>query len=1468
MYRLACCDLCNKTYCSERKLKRSCHPAQRRLILFCFCGFGFVIGDGRKSYLAGPHINHSGQLSSFTPDEIISIIDFVYRNDSGSGCTTVLEDLLQNAAGGNSSVLSRAADNALAQPFVPINSQLLSPGEFHYVIRSPNVVDDAISTRGRDADGVGGVQHMVDANSEQGNFNQDAAISLDSIVAALESDCLELDLLPNVCQFIPPASSSANNIVEAQTEELSDLVNEDAVAMDVVDDALFHVEGGGEDENEFMIVDAVYNCVICRESFSQLSDLIQHSALSTIADHYQSHQIYNEQSGRFLLCRAAMRGMVRDYQICAQGAPVDVNIWLNYQELTLKTLLDSLFTVYNLNVRINLVCEFRKYTTNSDDGENIQISDPKFIYFWSRSTVAYFDFDSWYAEQIAYILNKIDNFQEHDSGLEFQRVSCLNIKCTLSQNIRGGSRTVKLPLNIARKKAVVNVDAPAECFKWAMLAALHSDEVNLNRQRASKYKRWENDIVFGGTDGIDENCVGLKDIPKLESINNIKINVHLYDNGRLKGPVYNSRKTDYPRVVNLLLLNTQLSWHYCAIISLTRLYRGITSTKAAHSFMCDRCCRTFWLETSFTSHRKWCLLGKPQIEKMPANKEYAYKTSSYELKPLKVIYADVECFIGAQKIHYPSTIACRTVWHEYYRGKEAVEDVKIWEGQDCIKEFLTYIETVVEEQDKQYEVLTRRNIRMTPEDNVKYNDTNRCQQCNISFVREGEVGAENNNNNSSAEVRKVRDHCHITGVYREALCSKCNFLRKQKRRMLPIIFHNFKNYDCHILLKRGISEMSAWELSCIAQTKEKFMNLRANIPIGQTKTGQTRYFTVNFIDSYQFLPSSLAKLVGNLDNLPIAKRMLNKYQNCTMATLKRKGVFPYAYFDSLAKLNETSLPSIENFKNDLTGEECSANDYEHAQNAWSQFNCSTLGDYLKIYLELDVNLLADVFQQFRKVTFNEDKLEATHFVSLPHISYISAFKSTKETIHLLQDPEQYTLFERGIRGGLTFTNKHLITSGPGTILAYIDENNLYGNSLRQYLPHSNFEWCDEAEIQYFSDKDNILNIKDDNETGYLFEVDLNYPANIHDFTADYPLLPESGEITFDQFSPFMKDYYKLLHGTDRKYTPTRKLLLTQYNKEAYIVHYSILKFYLSMGIELVRVRRAIKFTQKPYLKTYIDENSKRRQKSQNAFEKDFYKLKNNSLFGKTMEDVRKRIDYKLKMTQHSVMKAIRSPLFHDRDIISDNLVGIHMLKPSVTLNKPIYIGQAVLEYSKLEMYQLYYCTLKPTPLIRQLRLVGGDTDSFFLEINVDDHQITRDDIFKEWSNKLDSSNYDKNHALYSIQNMAVLERFKDEAAGKEIEEMVLLRPKMYSIKYKNSSINRGVKKAKGVQKAVVQNFTHDDYKAAYRNKDCSVVNMTLIRAQNHVISTQTIRKKALSAWDEKRCWLTQNSSLPFGNYQL
>lgn len=162
---------------------------------------------------------------------------------------------------------------------------------------------------------------------------------------------------------------------------------------------------------------------------------------------------------------------------------------------------------------------------------------------------------------------------------------------------------------------------------------------------------------------------------------------------------------------------------------------------------------------------------------------------------------------------------------------------------------------------------------------------------------------------------------------------------------------------------------------------------------------------------------------------------------------------------------------------------------------------------------------------------------------------------------------------------------------------------------------------------------------------------------------------------------------------------------------------------------LVRMCSAIRFRQKRFVEPYFSCNSGRCAAARNAFEKDYYKLKNNSFFGKTMEDVLHCIDYRLLRRWDKVERLSSNPLFVDTDIFSDIVVSVRMLKSRVELTKPVYIGQAVLDYSKLEIHNLHYNVLHSSLLIRQSKLVGRDTDSFFLAFHTD-RTVSLGDVFR------------------------------------------------------------------------------------------------------------------------------------------
>ncbi len=178
----------------------------------------------------------------------------------------------------------------------------------------------------------------------------------------------------------------------------------------------------------------------------------------------------------------------------------------------------------------------------------------------------------------------------------------------------------------------------------------------------------------------------------------------------------------------------------------------------------------------------------------------------------------------------------------------------------------------------------------------------------------------------------------------------------------------------------------------------------------------------------------------------------------------------------------------------------------------------------------------------------------------------------------------------------------------------------------------------------------------------------------------------------------------------------------------------------------------------------------------------------------------------------------------------------------------VYIGQAVLDYSKLSMYKLFYEVLPQFPLIHNISLLGGDTDSFFLSLIVD-RETSQYDVFMSMKDYVDFSNYPPNHPLHSNTNKSKLGCFKDECAGKEIDEIILLRPK----------------RVKGISQSVIRNMRHESYQDVYKNSKENYVHMTIIRSHAHSLHTVSFRKRVLSCFDDKCVWLNHNFSLPYGH---
>jgi hypothetical protein len=633
------------------------------------------------------------------------------------------------------------------------------------------------------------------------------------------------------------------------------------------------------------------------------------------------------------------------------------------------------------------------------------------------------------------------------------------------------------------------------------------------------------------------------------------------------------------------------------------------------------------------------------------------------------------------------------------------------------------------------------------------------------------------------------------------------------------------------------------------------------------------FFQLKFLDSYQFMFASLQSLV---EKLPRNKFTLMHYHLGDYDWLYRKGIFPYSWLDSWSKLNENHFPSKEVFHDTLTDSiNISDVEYQHAQRVWVEYHCHSFQDYLELYLKCDVLQLADVFENFREMCLHDDGLDAVNYFTIPQLTWDSAFKSTSCTVDLLTDVDMYNFFENGIRGGVVFVNKHHVATNHPSVpetynankkhceLLYVDANNLYGHALSMKLPQNQFTWMTKEEMECID----WQFVDTEGDVGYTLEVNLLYPDHIHDSTMDLPFAPEKLTPKSEWLSPFMQEYFKLIYPDKKQYKGTMKLMLTQLNKKKYIVHFKILKFYLQQGMKVTDFCRGIRYHQSAFFAPYIEANSIKRQQTSDKLLQDFYKLKNNSLFGKTMENLRGRKKFQLVNNEKQHQRLCSRDTFISSIYFTPQLVGVHCAKHEVKLCKPIYIGQCVLDNSKLVMYQLKYEKFAQYERILRgkIKLLGGDTDSFFLHLK----NIDLDSLLHIMINDklLDTSNYNPLHALFSNERKAVLGCVKDEATGIKIKEMVLLRPKCYSMQL--AEIKASKQRAKGVQSHLVKNIlTHDDYLKTWQEKKAFYCNTRRIGSERHQLFTIQKRKLAMSSFEDKRVWLSDNKSVPYGHYSL
>ena len=1099
------------------------------------------------------------------------------------------------------------------------------------------------------------------------------------------------------------------------------------------------------------------------------------------------------------------------YEISGNG--MDIPNYLSYVKDMVFELIENYLIESNIKIQLIL----NVLTSIGDYGEENYREDNTYLNSITKLITQSNNLNEIYEEITDHILESFSSYEGRGSGWKFMGIQYLEILITKVKHF-GGSSYIDLPSEINNKKACVNVqNNNQECFKFSILAALHCQEIKFNSERPSKYTKWLNDLNF---DGIDFP-VDLKDIDKFENQNSYRINVLGYENKEIYPLRLSNKlsegvaKSSDELTINLLLINDKneeiknsdeklsetlrssrakpgqsqdkINNHYVWIKDLSRLLSKQISKDRYKKYICIRCFNYFTLESAFKKHEEICknidfiktLVPKPEtfIE---------FKNYKKLIKVPFVIYADFET-INKKKYQcdycselfdnpkikdhdckkkldemiktkkYQELIPCGFSFYVHSIVSEIKFKVELYRGSDAAKVFCEKIQEYTREIYKIIKTWNKK-IEMTEDQIKKFNSPTECYICK----------KEMNNDD------KVRDHCHLTGKYRGPAHNNCNLNLKQKVNFISIFFHNLAGFDCHLFI-RELSE-SEGNIECLAKNKEDYISFTKKVKVDEYVKNDKKipvYFNLRLLDSFKFMASSLDSLSKNLSEFPICRN--NGLQDRHL----RKGIYPYDYMDSFNRFEETENPPKQAYYSILNDQEITDEDYEHSIKIWKEDQIKNLGEYHDLYLKIDVLLLAEIFENFRNVCLKNYELDPAHYYTSPGLSWDALLKFSKQKLELLSDINMIQFIESGIRGGVSMiSHRHSIANNKYMIknydpdkelksINYLDANYLYGWAMCESLPVGNFKMYDNNLDKIVTQ---LQNWKSNSKKGYIIEVDLEYPKELHDLHNSYPLAPE--KIKVDKIS---------------------KLIPTLYDKKNYICHIKNLQLYIDLGLKIKKIHRILESDQKPWMKGYIEFNTELRKKATNAFEKDFFKLMNNSVFGKTMENIRNRVDIKLVNNKKKAIELTRKLNYNSWTWFSENLVAIHMNRIKLYFNKPIYIGMSILDISKTLIYNFHYKYMIPKFKQNQ-QLLFTDTESLCYEIkNVDFYKEIKPDI----NSKFDTSDLDKKNKFGFPQvNKKVLGLMKDEFGGKIALEFVGLRSKMYCLLIDNDN---EIKKAKGVK---------------------------------------------------------------------
>lgn len=945
---------------------------------------------------------------------------------------------------------------------------------------------------------------------------------------------------------------------------------------------------------------------------------------------------------------------------------------------------------------------------------------------------------------VDYCIGLLDLFNESRSGMTISSVDSIMCRIGHYRPVRAKGY-VELPAFLKRAKGVFNVRCNDSCFLFCILAGMFKDEILKSKYPGKKYedlnanekkilkskienpKSYEtilknvkqNNLLV--TEGFEGEVNLTTDITNFEILNDCSINIYeCKESSRTVQPIRISSVINKNRHFNLLYLSKldaipeaevshygeeEFKSHLALITDLESVLNEQGRSKGKACLICSKLIRKgmkahvekcslqqelgFNFPPEFMTHFKY-----KDFQKTHPIAFRAYLSFQFFTKEKQEEIGDSIC---AEAVLEPCAydICCvdynnRLIFNHAYCGEKVVDD--FYETLVMLSEFVEkIIETVYLE------------IQPTEWEMLLHEETKYCKYCFRFF-------------SDSKGRQKVRHHHHLTRMPYVTCCSACNVTKKELP-ILPVICTNFSTLVKHFAIA-FLNKAFIKSVQLIPKNKESYLAIIINK-------------NIRLLDAEAFMSGDLEMTLQNfigktksVSQFPFLRSIFPLLGDSSLAPLLERKVFPSQFYRDEQDYSAKSFPDKDCFTDLISQAPIGEEAYNRGLHIFKTM-CKNMKDYLIITMKRDVAVLAQIFEKFANICMTNFEIYPFYCYSISGVAQECAFFYSRRECQYeyIRSPKIIKLIEENLLGSIAFVSSTFaeadsqrigtseINDDYATDIISFDASLQYCASMQEYLPHSEFEFLEEDDLHDFD----IMNFDENTGTGMILVVDLRYPTWLHDETKSFPLGASKSTINLDQLS----DYQKRLHSEFVKVPldehSNRKVLLTLHDKKKLCLYYKVLRFYVSMGLEVTKYHCGIRFKEKRWLASYMHKLANLRMKATTEFESKIYKQMICSTSGK-MLNIRRNLEIRLCSSRVMAMKLMASPRFIDVNIVNEDFSIFTLSKASCLFDKPYVTGYVILQLGHLALYNQYYNVLRKGFGKDNIECLQADTDGLTVSI--------------------------------------------------------------------------------------------------------------------------------------------------------